>query len=162
MPSEDFEYPWEIRSEVERLRKQYAWIQKCIDNKLAFAPVQLDKHGFRVLDVGCADGKSYCPIVGSFADTAFSGTLLRDLRKQVAPSAQLVGVDVVDAFLPPSEEGLRYERYDLCEEAGGELTGAFDLTHVRFVLPGAAKVGYQKAVDYLAGQCWFTRSDVRQ
>ena len=75
------------------------------------------------------------------------------MKKQVAPSAQLVGVDVVDAFLSPSEAGLRYELYDLCEEARGELTGAFDLTHVRFVLPGAAKVGYQKAVDHLAGEC---------
>ncbi|RBR25538.1 uncharacterized protein FIESC28_01501 [Fusarium coffeatum] len=133
MPSDDFEYPWEIKSEVERLQKQYAWIQKCIDNKLVFAPVPLDTEGLKVLDVGCADG-----------------TLLRDLKKQVAPSARLVGVDVVDAFLPPSEEGLRYELYDLCEEARGKLTGAFDLTHVRFVLPGAAKVGYQKAVDHLA------------
>ncbi|RFN53281.1 methyltransferase protein [Fusarium flagelliforme] len=133
MTSDDFEYPWEIRSEVERLQKQYAWIQKCINNKLVFAPVQLDKDGLRVLDVGCADG-----------------TLLRNLRKQVTPSAQLVGVDVIEAFLPPSEEGLRYELYDLCEEARGEMTGAFDLTHVRFVLPGAAKVGYQKAVDHLS------------
>ncbi|KAJ4127863.1 hypothetical protein NW768_008143 [Fusarium equiseti] len=132
MTSDDFEYPWEIRSEVERLQKQYAWIQKCINNKLVFAPVKLDKEGLKVLDVGCADG-----------------TLLRDLKKQVAPSAQLIGVDVVDAFLPPSEEGLRYELYDLCEEVRTELTGAFDLTHVRFVLPGAAKVGYQKAVDHL-------------
>ncbi|CZS81509.1 unnamed protein product [Fusarium graminearum] len=129
----DFEYPWEIKSEVERLQKQYAWVQRCIDNKIIFAPVPLEQEGLRVLDVGCADG-----------------TLLRDLRKQVSPSAQLVGIDVVEAFLPPSKEGLRYEGYDLCEPPRQELTGAFDVTHVRFVIPGASKVGYQKTVEHLA------------
>jgi hypothetical protein len=72
------------------------------------------------------------------------------LRKQVSPSAQLVGIDVVEAFLPPSEEGLRYEIYDLCERPWEKHIGAFDLTHLRFVIPGAAKVGYQKAVEHLA------------
>ncbi|KAL6916765.1 hypothetical protein ACHAPO_006878 [Fusarium lateritium] len=129
----DFEYPWEIKSEVERLQKQYAWVQRCIGNKIIFVPLPLDQEGLRVLDVGCADG-----------------TLLRDLKKQVSPSARLVGVDVVEAFLPPSEEGLRYETYDLCEPPRQELTEAFDVTHVRFVIPGAAKVGYQKAVEHLA------------
>ncbi|RGP77003.1 hypothetical protein FLONG3_4832 [Fusarium longipes] len=131
-PKSDFEYPWEIKSEVERLQKQYAWIQRCIDNKIVFAPVPLDREGLKILDVGCADG-----------------TLLRALKKQVAPSAELVGVDVVQAFLPPSEEGLIYETYDLCEPPQAEHIEAFDLTNVRFVLPGASKVGYRKAVEHL-------------
>lgn len=54
----DFEYPWEIKSEVERLQKQYAWVQRCIDNKIIFAPVPLEQEGIRVLDVGCADGET--------------------------------------------------------------------------------------------------------
>ncbi|RGP70960.1 hypothetical protein FSPOR_3647 [Fusarium sporotrichioides] len=132
-PKSDFEYPWEIKTEVERLQKQYAWIQRCIDYKIIFAPVPLHQEGLKILDVGCADG-----------------TLLRDLMKQVSPSARLVGVDVVKAFLPPPEEGLRYETYDLCEPPRQGLIGVFDLTHVRFVIPGAAKVGYQKAVEHLA------------
>lgn len=70
MPSDDFEYPWEIRSEVERLQKQYAWIQKCVDDKLVFAPMQLDKEGLRVLDVGCADGKSYQSNLGCLTEIA--------------------------------------------------------------------------------------------
>ncbi|KAL3601639.1 hypothetical protein FPOAC2_05910 [Fusarium poae] len=82
--------------------------------------------------------------------TNLPGTLLRDLKKQVSPSARLVGVDVVEAFLPPSEGGLRYETYDLCEPPRQEFTGVFDVTHVRFVIPGAAKVGYQRAVEHLA------------
>ncbi|GKU20430.1 methyltransferase protein [Fusarium langsethiae] len=129
-PKSDFEYPWEIKTEVERLQKQYAWIQRCIDNKIIFAPVPLHQEGLKVLDVGCAD--------------------VRDLKKQVSPSARLVGVDVLEAFLPSSEEGLRYETYDLCEPPRQELIGVFDVTHVRFVIPGAAKVGYQKAVEHLA------------
>ncbi|KAF9771372.1 hypothetical protein IL306_010999 [Fusarium sp. DS 682] len=97
-------YPWEISREVERLQKQHAWVQRCLDNKIVFAPVPLDKEGLKVLDVGCADG-----------------ILLRDLKKQVSPSAQLVGVDIVEAFLPPSEEGIRYEVYDLCEPPRTDL-----------------------------------------
>ncbi|KAM0425918.1 hypothetical protein ACHAPT_008856 [Fusarium lateritium] len=120
--------------EVERLQKQHAWIQRCLNNRIVFAPVDLNKQGLKVLDVGCADG-----------------ILLRDLQKQVSPSAQLVGVDVMSSFLPPSPQGnIGYQVYDVCEPPSGELSGAFDFTHVRYVLPGSAKVGYQKAVSNLA------------
>lgn len=47
--------------EVERLQKQHRWIQSCLKGKIVFAPVELDKSSLRVLDVGCADGKS-CPL----------------------------------------------------------------------------------------------------
>ncbi|KAF4342161.1 beta-glucosidase [Fusarium beomiforme] len=126
-------YPWEISREVERLQKQHAWVQICLDNKIVFAPIPLEKEGLRILDVGCADG-----------------ILLRDLKKQVSPSAELVGVDLVEAFLPASDDGIKYEVYDLCEPPKEELTGAFDLTHLRYSILGAAKVGYQKAIDHLA------------
>ncbi|RBR17261.1 hypothetical protein FVER53590_10787 [Fusarium verticillioides] len=91
------DYPWEISREVERLQKQHAWVQRCLDNKIVFAPIPLDKEGLRILDVGCADG-----------------VLLRDLKQQVSPSAQLFGAD-----------------------------------QNNFIL-GAAKAGYQKAIDHLA------------
>lgn len=45
--------------ELERLRKQHEWIVSCLDGKLIFAPVDLQKPQLKVLDVGCADGK--CP-----------------------------------------------------------------------------------------------------
>ncbi|KAF4964762.1 hypothetical protein FSARC_7361 [Fusarium sarcochroum] len=132
-PSKDTEYLLvDTSQEVKRLQQQHAWFQRCLDNKIVFAPIQMDKEGLKVLDVGCADG-----------------ILLRDLQKQVSPSAQLKGVDVTKSFLPPSKDNITYEVYDLCETPSKELTEAFDLTHVRFVLPGAAKVGYQKAVDNL-------------
>ncbi|KAF5691817.1 beta-glucosidase [Fusarium denticulatum] len=127
------DYPWEISREVERLQKQHAWVQRCLDSKIVFAPIPLDKEGLRILDVGCADG-----------------VLLRDLKKQVSPSAQLVGADIVEAFLPASERGIRFEVYDLCESPREQLVGAFDLTHMRYSILGAAKVGYQKAIDNLA------------
>ena len=44
--------------ELERLRKQHVWIEKCLDGKVVFAPVDLQKPDLKVLDVGCADGKS--------------------------------------------------------------------------------------------------------
>ncbi|RSM03848.1 hypothetical protein CDV31_010314 [Fusarium ambrosium] len=96
--------------------------------------VYLNKEGLKVLDVGCADG-----------------ILLRDLQKQVTPSARLVGVDIMNSFMPPSPQvNISYQVYDVCEPPSGELNESFDLTHVRYVLPGCAKVGYQKAVDNLA------------
>jgi hypothetical protein len=82
----------------------------------------------------------------------YAGTLLRDLREQVPPSAQLVGVDVMRQFLPPSPEGnIRYQYYDVCEPPTGNLREAFGLTHVRYVLVGAAKVGVDTAVSNLVG-----------
>ncbi|QGI70868.1 hypothetical protein CEK27_003197 [Fusarium fujikuroi] len=127
------DYPWEINREVERLQKQHAWVQRCLNSKIVFAPIPLDKEGLKILDVGCADG-----------------VLLRDLKKQVSPSAQLVGADIVEAFLPDPERGINFEVYDLCEFPGDRLVGVFDLTHMRYSILGAAKVGYQKAIDHLA------------
>lgn len=76
------------------------------------------------------------------------------MQKQVAPSAKLVGVDVMPSFLPPSAgDNITYQVYDVCEPPTGELKEAFDLTHVRYVLPGAARVGHQAAVSNLAGEC---------
>ncbi len=47
-----------VGPEVERLSKQHAWVQVCHKGQIVFAPVDLQKEGLRVLDVGCADGKS--------------------------------------------------------------------------------------------------------
>ena len=44
--------------EVERLQKQHVWIQTCLKGKIVFAPVNLQDPSLKVLDVGCADGKS--------------------------------------------------------------------------------------------------------
>lgn len=43
-------------AEVERLQIQHRWIQMCLNDKIAFAPVDLKKDGLKVLDMGCADG----------------------------------------------------------------------------------------------------------
>lgn len=43
-------------AELERLHKQHAWIQTCLKGQIVFAPVDLQKEGLKVLDVGCADG----------------------------------------------------------------------------------------------------------
>ncbi|KAJ4244315.1 hypothetical protein NW757_010674 [Fusarium falciforme] len=126
----------ESNREVERLQKQHAWFQRCLNNQIVFAPVDLNKEELKVLDVGCADG-----------------ILLRDLQKQVTPSAQLVGVDIMNSFMPSSPQGnINYQVYDVCEPPSGKLEGAFDFTHVRYVLPGCAKVGYQQAVSNLAAK----------
>lgn len=52
------DYPWEISREVERLQKQHAWVQRCLNGKIVFAPITLDKEGLKILDVGCADGNT--------------------------------------------------------------------------------------------------------
>lgn len=80
------------------------------------------------------------------------GSLLRDLQKQVSPSAELVGVDLTPSFLPQSPQGnIRYAVGDICEPPVAGHANAFDLTHVRYVLPGSAKVGVETAVSNLAG-----------
>jgi hypothetical protein len=43
--------------ELERLRKQHAWIQTALKGQLLWAPIDPQKENLRVLDVGCADGK---------------------------------------------------------------------------------------------------------
>jgi hypothetical protein len=76
--------------------------------------------------------------------------LLRDLKQQVSPSAQLFGADIIEAFLPASEGNIHFEVYDLNEGPREQLVRAFDLTHMRYSILGAAKAGYQKAIDHLA------------
>jgi hypothetical protein len=55
------------------------------------------------------------------------------------------------AFLPESPQAnISYDVYDICEPPSGNLAGSFDLTHLRFVLGGSAKVGVDAAVSHLA------------
>ncbi|KAF5567415.1 hypothetical protein FPHYL_3318 [Fusarium phyllophilum] len=89
-----------------------------------------------------------------FSTSGKLGVSLRDLKKQVSPSAQLVGADIVEAFLPGSEGGICFEVYGLCESPRDQLVGAFDLTHMRYSILGAAKVGYQKAIATVAPGGW--------
>ncbi|KAK3312446.1 S-adenosyl-L-methionine-dependent methyltransferase [Apodospora peruviana] len=135
---QDQEYLFALaESELKRLSMQHAWIQKCLDNQLIFAPVNLRKPGLKVLDVGCADG-----------------TLLCDLQPQLDPSAQLVGVDNMSSFLPkePTTTNISYVVHDVCEPfVGADMKDAFDLTHVRLVLPGAGRVGIPAAIKNLIG-----------
>lgn len=43
-------------SELERLRKQHAWMERSLGGKIVWAPIDMQKDGLKVLDVGCADG----------------------------------------------------------------------------------------------------------
>lgn len=120
--------PAHLDSEVKRLAKQHRWIHKALNEQIVFAPVDLQKPGLSVLDIGCADG-----------------TLLRDLQKQVPPSAELVGAELVGVnFMPgclPTENpsgNIRYVQHDVVKPFPDDLAGAFDLTHVRHVFPGIA------------------------
>ena len=45
------------QSELERLQKQHAWLQMCLNKQIVFAPIDLKKSGLKVLDLGCADGR---------------------------------------------------------------------------------------------------------
>jgi pseurotin biosynthesis methyltransferase len=47
----------ETGREVERLQKQHAWIMTGLRGQIIFAPVNVQKEGLKVLDVGCADGE---------------------------------------------------------------------------------------------------------
>lgn len=49
----------DAQAELERLRIQHRWLQICLKDRIAFAPVDLKKEGLRVLDMGCADGALY-------------------------------------------------------------------------------------------------------
>ena len=119
--------------EVKRLQMQHRWFRKGTRGKIVFAPVDLQKPRLRVLDVGCADG-----------------SLLRDLAPQLDPSASLVGVDLTASFLPASSGNTRYAVADVTKPFAPELQGAFDLTHLRYVLPAARGVDLRESVRYLA------------
>jgi len=47
----------QMQREAERLRKQHAWVQACLNNQIVFAPIDIKKPELKVLDVGCADGR---------------------------------------------------------------------------------------------------------
>ncbi|KAK1674035.1 methyltransferase [Colletotrichum godetiae] len=124
----------DVQAELTRLQVQHHWIQMCLKDKIVFAPVDTKKDGIKILDMGCADG-----------------TLLRDLQKQVPPSAHMVGADVSTIFLPTSAQGnIHYVTHDVCDPPAGDLKGQFDLTHVRNVLHSAHRSGVEQAVANLA------------
>ncbi|KAK0375379.1 methyltransferase [Colletotrichum limetticola] len=132
----------DVQAELTRLQVQHRWIQMCLKDKIVFAPVNTTNGGLRILDMGCADG-----------------TLLRDLQKQVPPSAHMVGADVSTIFLPTSAQGnIRYVTHDVCDPPAGDLKGQFDLTHVRNVLHSAHRSGIEQAIanltDTLAPGGW--------
>ena len=78
-----------------------------------------------------------------------AGTLLRDLRKELSPSAELVGLDLMAEFLPGSPQGnISYLAADICNPPA-QLTGSFDLAHVRYVLLGCTKVSLGQVMDNL-------------
>jgi hypothetical protein len=97
--------------------------------------------------------QTYRAITRAESDST-TGVLLRDLRKQLPPSATLVGVDVTSSFLPPDDPGppaIRYAVHDICDPVPADMANKFDLTHVRFVLAGASKAGIPTALRNLIG-----------
>lgn len=59
----------------------------------------------------------------------------------------------MSAFLPDSPQGnISFAVGDIGEPPVQERAAAFDLTHVRYVLAGAAQVGLEKVVQHLAGE----------
>ncbi|OLN88140.1 hypothetical protein CCHL11_00157 [Colletotrichum chlorophyti] len=77
------------------------------------------------------------------------GSLLRDLAKNVPSSAQLVGLDLMRSFLPPSEGNIQHLAGDICDPPATNLVGVIDLTHVRYTLPGCGRIGIDKSVSNL-------------
>ena len=82
-----------------------------------------------------------------------SGTVLRDLQKQVSPTAELVGADIMSSFLPKENPSgnINYVIQDICEPFASDLQSKFDLTTVRFVLLASGRVGLETAVKNLVG-----------
>ncbi|GKT55898.1 methyltransferase domain-containing protein [Colletotrichum tofieldiae] len=114
----------DVHAELTRLQVQHRWIQMCLKDQIAFAPVDLTKEGLKILDMGCAD---------------------------VPASAQMVGADVSTAFLPTSAQGnIRYVTQDVCDPPAAALRGQFDMTHVRNVLHSTQKSGIEQAVANLS------------
>lgn len=71
----------------------------------------------------------------------------------MSPTAKLVGVDIMSSFIPKSPEGnMSFAVGDVGEPPVPERAGTFNLTHVRYVLAGAAQAGIDKAVQNLAGR----------
>lgn len=71
----------------------------------------------------------------------------------MAPSAELVGLDLTSSFLPVSAEGnIRYGVANVCDAPAPELVEAFDLTHLRYVLVGCGPVGLDTPIGNLAGK----------
>jgi hypothetical protein len=135
-----------------------------LKGQIIFAPVDTQKDSLKVLDVGCVDDERL-PLLSKSLDFRLrltknadcyaciqTGNLLRDLAKQLKPSAELVGADVMPSFLPKENPSgnIRYVLQDVCELFASGLLGRFDLTNVRFVLAGAAPGSLNTAVANLA------------
>ena len=68
------------------------------------------------------------------------------------PTAQLLGRDVMPAFLPKDEGNIKYATGDVNKSPPAEDVGAFDFTHVRYVIAGGSKVPLDEAIANLAGK----------
>jgi hypothetical protein len=72
------------------------------------------------------------------------------LQKQFSPSTQFVGADVMPSFLPKDDPHVRYVIQDVGKPFADDLQGAFDFTHLRYVLAGAAQHGIENSIKNLA------------
>ena len=59
MDEKDPKYLLGQQRELERLKKQHEWQQKCYKGRIVFAPLDLKKPDLHVLDMGCADGMNF-------------------------------------------------------------------------------------------------------
>jgi len=84
------------------------------------------------------------------------GILLRDLRSQVSPTAELVGVDFMPSFVQAArraataEQNIEFITGDVCQSFPPDLQSRFDMTHVRYLMAVSGKVGLTTAVKNLA------------
>lgn len=141
------------QTEIERLKRQHEFVKSSTDNELLGFPLAISKSELRVLDSGCADGKSLTLAKFTTAPelTINQGTWLADVASQHPHQPlSLHGVDIGSALFQ-ANPGLDLRAHNILhpfpQSWGWE--NSFDIVHQRFLVWGLKKSDWPLVVHNL-------------
>jgi Methyltransferase domain len=136
------------QTEIDRLQRQHRFMKSSTDGVLMTVPLPWKHEKLRLLDCGCADGRSTSLTCSHFAlfrvahfidfNSLQLGTWLLDVQSQHASHDwELHGVDIGSALFPPfSSLDLRQHDIQKPYPPGWNWSNSFDIIHQRLLIWG--------------------------
>lgn len=152
------------QTEVERLDLQHRCIHDA-NPQFVYAPLDLSKGGYRILDQATGSGKPTIPFLShdphfvvfnflqcAIADNVVAGIWIRDAREAAGADNEWVGTDIEAQWFPKEMPAdTTYQRQSMTEPWPQEWIESFDLVHSRMALPGVGVTPLENAVKNLIG-----------